>query len=42
MSQLPTVVIVMSRCCRNREPFGMRMEQQSHDLWIVDLGLSSA
>jgi hypothetical protein len=36
MSQSLNVVIVASRCCHSREMFGMRFEQQSHDLWVVD------
>jgi hypothetical protein len=36
MSQLPNVVIVMSRCSRSRETYGMRFEQQSQSLWVAD------
>jgi hypothetical protein len=34
--QLATVVIVMSRCSRSREMFGMRFEQLAPDPWGVD------
>ena len=36
MSQLPNVVIVMSRCCRSRESFGIRLEMVAHDMWSAD------
>src|SRR6266567_5219143 len=36
MSQLPNMVIVMSRCSRSREPFGMRFEELSQGLWVTD------
>ncbi len=36
MSQLANVVIVMSRCCRTREGFGIRFEEKVRGQWSAD------
>lgn len=36
MSQLPNVVIVMSRCSRHRESYGIRLEEISRGMWSAD------
>ena len=34
MSQPPKVVIVLARCSRNREPLGIRFEEQAAGRWL--------
>jgi hypothetical protein len=29
----PKVVIVMAKCCQNKEPFGIRFEEREPDVW---------
>ncbi len=36
MNQLLNVVIVLARCSRSRQPFGMRFEEKGRGSWVVD------
>ena len=36
MSELPNVVIVIARCSRSHQRFGIRFEEKDHDHWIAD------
>ena len=36
MNQILNVVIVLSRCSRSRQPFGIRFEEKGRNCWIAD------
>ncbi len=40
MSQFPNVVIVMSRCSRTKQGFGIRFEEKSQGRWMADWAFS--
>ena len=36
MSELPNVVVVMARCNRSRQSFGIRLEEKARGRWIAN------
>ena len=36
MIELPQVVIVMARCSRKKEPYGIRFEEKERGHWVAD------
>jgi len=36
MKEIPNVVVVLARCIRKKEPFGIRFEEIEHGKWVAD------